>query len=105
MFGDSEVLSIDDAVSELAFELNAADFIVGHAISGDLAWLRKIGVNGLEANSKALQSRVVDTQTLAYAGGGISTECMPQLGLRAISSKYALDPQLLHNGANDAAFT
>jgi len=105
MFGDSEVLCIDDAVSELAFELNAADFIVGHAISGDLAWLRKIGVNGLEANSKALQSRVVDTQTLAYAGGGISTECMPQLGLRAISSKYALDPQLLHNGANDAAFT
>lgn len=105
LFGDSEVLSLADAVEDLASELRFACLIVGHAARGDLAWLRNIGVSGLEVNSSSLETRLVDTQTLAFSADGISVGSQPQLGLHAMANAYGLNPDRLHNGANDAAFT
>ena len=45
LFGKSEPMLQCDAVAAAAGQLEAADFIVGHAIKGDAAWLDKIGVS------------------------------------------------------------
>lgn len=105
LFGNSEIFDLAAAADEVASELNGSDLIVGHAVRADLAWLRKIGVSGLEANSLSLGSRLVDTQTLAFAGEAAVDGFQPQVGLRAMAEAYGLNPQRLHNGANDAAFT
>jgi hypothetical protein len=78
LFGNSETLSQSDAVIEVNKELKDADYIVGHALAGDIAWLRSIGVTSVNAAGKGSgkkavkaagqvtrQAKLVDTQELA----------------------------------------
>lgn len=79
LYGNSETLSQADAVIEVNKELKDADYIVGHALAGDLAWLRSIGVSAVGAAGKGAgkkpqgeeseqiprQAKLVDTQKLA----------------------------------------
>jgi hypothetical protein len=132
LYGDSEVLPLIQAVAEVSTELGAADFIVGHAVAGDLKWLRSIGVGGINKHSPKtptgssstednervevpLEDRLVDTQMLAVAcavraarANGSASDSVPavkQPSLNALATEYDLEPDALHNGANDAAFT
>eukprot|EP00933_Yihiella_yeosuensis_P014422 TRINITY_DN12953_c0_g1_i1.p1 TRINITY_DN12953_c0_g1~~TRINITY_DN12953_c0_g1_i1.p1 ORF type:complete len:464 (-),score=125.70 TRINITY_DN12953_c0_g1_i1:46-1392(-) len=101
LFGVSEVLRLDDAVREVSKELNAANFIVGHAVQGDLEWLRKAGVVGISKKKTSKEdSKIIDTQVLASA-----SEKNPGRSLKALANCYSLEPDNLHNGGNDAAFT
>ena len=88
------MLSLANAVSEVSRELTGADFIGGHAVDGDLKWLRAIGVEQLDGHA-VWEDRLVDTQLLA----------MQQASLRSLADRYGLHPAALHNGGNDAAFT
>jgi hypothetical protein len=127
LFGDSEVLPLAEAVAEVSRELGAADYIVGHALAGDLAWLRSIGVKG--CIDRDPNAGLVDTQFLAHAcstraaaaaaavvpaaaaaaasaGGSVDADVTANLqSLKDLCNLYSLDPAKLHNGANDAAFT
>ena len=119
LYGDSEVLPLAQAADEIAAELNAADYIVGHAISNDLKWLRAIGVADVPSSSQGgkekgtLEERVVDTQMLAIGcraraarkSGKNDSRPAGHRSLKALATEYNLDPAALHNGANDAAFT
>lgn len=98
LFGDSEVFHSADVARELMMELSAADFIIGHAARGDLAWLQKLGVN-------CCKPQVVDIQTLALCGTGLEDDELLQIGLGKLAEKYELHPQHMHNAANDASFT
>ena len=108
-------------VAEVSSELHKAAYIIGHAIAGDLKWLRSIGVALDTAESKPDQN-IVDTQTLAVAcetramrqkqgqagshgGMGCVLPAVQQRSLLALATQYDLEPAALHNGANDAAFT
>jgi hypothetical protein len=57
IFGTSQILSLEEATRIARSELLAADYIVGHAIEGDLKWLRSLGVS--VDTSKLLDSQVV----------------------------------------------
>jgi hypothetical protein len=116
LYGDSEVLPLEQGVARVAAELAAADYIVGHAISNDLKWLRSLGVSSLqnpEGQDRALQDRVVDTQVLAVGclerdareSGTTGSGAGKQRSLKSLATEYNLNPAALHNGANDAAFT
>ena len=108
-------------VAEVSSELHKVAYIIGHAIAGDLEWLRSIGVALDTAESKADQN-IVDTQTLAVAcetramrqapgqagshgDRGCVLPAVQQRSLLALATQYDLEPAALHNGANDAAFT
>ena len=110
------------AVEQVSQELKTANYIIGHAVHGDLKWLRSIGVDEgspedtTQAPSRrSIEGRVVDTQVLAAgcAGraareGGANTGSLPavqQRSLKALAHEYGLAPAALHNGGNDAAFT
>jgi hypothetical protein len=128
LYGDSEALSLADASTQVSAELGAADYIVGHAVAGDLKWLRSIGVGGIskcrpkkeranmgeEEEVVPLEERLVDTQVLAVAravqavresNDKSATPDVKMRSLKTLSEEYGLDPAALHNGANDAAFT
>lgn len=104
LFGDSELVCLEDAGRELSAELHRADFIVGQAPHGDLKWLRDIGVTGIGVTGEDAAA-VVDTQLLAVAGAGPGVDVLNVSGLKALADHYALDPRHLHNAGNDAAFT
>lgn len=110
------------AVEQVSQELKAANYIIGHAVHGDLKWLRSIGVNEgspedttLAPSHKSIEGRVVDTQVLAVGcveraarEGCANTSSLPavqQRSLKALAHEYGLAPAALHNGGNDAAFT
>ena len=57
IFGTSQIVSLEEATRIARSELLAADYIVGHAIEGDLKWLRSLGVS--VDTSKLLDSQVV----------------------------------------------
>lgn len=105
LFGDSELISLDNATRELSAELRMADYIVGQAPQGDLKWLRNIGVTGIGADGDVSVHRVLDTQVLAMAGAPPEVDVLNVSGLKALAERYALNPRNLHNAANDAAFT
>jgi hypothetical protein len=78
LFGNSETLSLAEAVAEVSKELSGADYIVGHALAGDVAWLKSIGVGAVgtaergsskklrgDTKRAALEAKMVDTQVLA----------------------------------------
>jgi len=78
-------------------------------VSGDIAWLASIGVEGL-----AERGPIADTQAIAagIAARSLAGECgrLPrgqqlQKSLQALASEHGLAPERLHNGANDAMFT
>eukprot|EP00941_MAST-03F_sp_MAST-3F-sp1_P002295 g2295.t1 len=94
LFGRSEVLSKKQASRAAAEELRKCDIVVGHAIKGDLDWLRSIGV---DPDGKF----IVDTQVLALK----ATPQAKTNSLKNLANEYKLNPIRLHNGANDAAFT
>jgi hypothetical protein len=121
LFGDSEVLPLANAVAEVSKELDGADYIIGHAVAGDLKWLHSIGVRSKQRNSQGaeevtLDERLVDTQMLdiacvaraARAIGGRKDDvkaATKQRSLKVLAEEHGLHPAALHNGANDAAFT
>lgn len=122
LFGDSEALPLVQAVEQVSQELKTANYIIGHAVNGDLKWLRSIGVDEgspedrTQAPScRSMEARVVDTQVLAVGcaeraarEGGANTGSLPavqQRSLKALAHEYSLAPAALHNGGNDAAFT
>jgi len=124
LFGDSEALPLAQAVEQVSQELKNAHYIVGHAVRGDLKWLRSIGVDSASSTEdtaqapsrRSMEDRVVDTQVLAVgcahraARDGKSADKSSQLttqqrSLKALSHEHGLSPDALHNGGNDAAFT
>lgn len=103
LFGDSELMCLDDASRELSVELRNIDFIVGQAPHGDLKWLRSIGVTGVGVDGD--DNVVFDTQLLAVANARPDVDVLNVSSLKALADLHALAPCHLHNAGNDAAFT
>jgi len=71
-------------------------YIVGHAIHGDLAWLRSVGIDRKE------QTLVFDTQVLS---AGLTGD-MQMKSLEALMERHCeIEPKYQHNGGNDAVYT
>ncbi|GAB5360134.1 hypothetical protein AAMO2058_000601300 [Amorphochlora amoebiformis] len=93
-FGKSEILRRHVAANVVSRLLKNCTHVVGHAVEGDLKWLRSLG---LEPNRT-----VFDTQTLAMAiRNQTQTKSLKDLCINI----GGFNTFRLHNGGNDAFFT
>ena len=95
IFGTSQLVSMDEA-TEIAREvLCTADYIVGHAIKGDVKWLRSLGV-ALNLDG----GRLIDTQRIAagadFACRLASGEMGDAAGASAVPITWSLKRLIFH---------
>ena len=100
IFGQSRVVSMDEAREIAKDALARADFIVGHDLRGDLKWLRLMGV-ALDL----AEGRLVDTQQLAAglahatsrcAGGALVSDSRTAAVARAVPISWSLKRLVKH---------
>jgi DNA polymerase III epsilon subunit-like protein len=96
LFGTSETLPLAKVAAEVSAELRSADFFIGHDVHNDVEWLREIGCD----IDPRLENGVIDIQGVAHLRG-----LGRQRSLKDLVEACGLDPERLHNGGNDAAFT
>jgi len=94
-FGTSQTLSMGDAIEQITSELGKCEYVVGHAVSNDIKWLKQQGVS--VANIKRL-----DTSKMAY---GCVKNKHSTVGLKTILEHFSLEHTHLHNAGNDSAYT
>ena len=95
LFGSSERVTESHAAEIVNDTLRMADTIVGHALQGDIDWLRSLGVDTGD------RTRFVDTQALAIVADPGSRPAR----LEVLARSHGLLPQRLHNAGNDAYYT
>ena len=95
IFGTSLVVSMDEATAIAREILCSADFIVGHAVKGDVKWLRSLGVTlNLDGG------RLIDTQRIAagadFACRLASAEMGDAAGASAVPITWSLKRLIFH---------
>jgi len=94
LFGVTSCISMSDIMVLLINEANKCDYVVGHAVDGDIAWLSNHGY----------------TNTLNVFDTSLIARCIKDFHKRTPSLKdliihFGESPDYLHNGGNDAAYT
>mmetsp|Transcript_7527 Transcript_7527/g.13972 ORF Transcript_7527/g.13972 Transcript_7527/m.13972 type:complete len:471 (+) Transcript_7527:40-1452(+) len=112
-FGRTRWLSLEDATSQLKTTLAECTHFVGHAVGGDIRWLKSIGIK--------TAFTTFDTQVLksTYHRNCPSLLCKSQIlyqhrtGVygqvsslsKLVEAECGYEPTKLHNGGNDAHYT
>jgi DNA polymerase III epsilon subunit-like protein len=94
-FGESEILTLEEAFGRLREVLATTDYLIGHGVNNELKWLRQNDIK-LHCNLN-----LIDTGKL---GGGIM-HVGKRASLTRVLDFLGIEHDLLHNAGNDSFYT
>jgi len=93
LFGESEILSLDEIKNRIQELYLGVDFLVGHSVQNDRSLLKKIKTNNF--------SYVFDTQILQKH----LNQTKKEISLINLCKSFDIETECLHNAGNDAYYT